>query len=204
MNLPNDSLISQLQKILSQSSSNLIQTLKAPNKQSKSDPRIRWSPVEHKLFLNAIEKFGRRKHSEIAEFIQVRSCAQVVSHSQKMYEMMDKISDSVIQNTEYCKKFRRPVEYEYVDVSQIVYERLNTTVEQISKIQFTQLGRMRVADRVLLVPQCGVQINAEQIYHLYCCLISYVKRRKIVLEYITEKLGVEEWIVHLVMKINLK
>ncbi|CAL6090584.1 Hypothetical_protein [Hexamita inflata] len=49
-----------------------------------------------------------------------------------------------------------------------------------------------------------VQINAEQIYQLYCCLISYVKRRKLVLEYITEKLGVEEWIVHLTMKINLK
>ncbi|CAL6101897.1 Myb-like_DNA-binding domain-containing protein [Hexamita inflata] len=204
MNLPNDSLISQLQQILNKSSPNLTQTLKAPNKQSKSDPRIRWSPVEHELFLNAIEKFGRRKHSEIAEFIQVRSCAQVVSHSQKMYEMMDKISDSVIQNTDYCKKFMRPVEYEYVEVSKIVYERLNTKVEQISNIQFTQQGRMRVAEGVLLVPQDSVQINAKQIYQFYCCLISYVKRRKIVLEYITEKLGVEEWIVHLVMQKNLK
>ncbi|CAL6084822.1 Hypothetical_protein [Hexamita inflata] len=46
--------------------------------------------------------------------------------------------------------------------------------------------------------------KTEQIYQLYCCLISYVKRRKIVLEYITEKLGLEEWIVHLVMQKNLK
>mmetsp|Transcript_5211 Transcript_5211/g.19495 ORF Transcript_5211/g.19495 Transcript_5211/m.19495 type:complete len:575 (+) Transcript_5211:174-1898(+) len=73
------------------------QRLTKPNKQVKhckmktkkcTTGKGLWSDEEHQKFLEGLERFGRSKWKEIAEYIGTRTRSQVSSHSQKYFKKL--------------------------------------------------------------------------------------------------------------------
>ena len=62
---------------------NLTENFKAPTK-SKSLNDGKWTPEEHKKFLQGIERFGNR-WQKVMECVKTRNCAQIRSHCQKYF-----------------------------------------------------------------------------------------------------------------------
>lgn len=44
-----------------------------------------WTPGEHKLFLEALQKFGHKELRSISDFVGTRNMTQVRTHSQKYF-----------------------------------------------------------------------------------------------------------------------
>ncbi|CAL6066771.1 Myb-like_DNA-binding domain-containing protein [Hexamita inflata] len=161
-----------------------------------NDHRIRWKQSEHVLFLDAIEKYGRIKHSQISNHIKTRSTDQVVSHSQKMYEMMGKICVSVLSETDFYIKYYQPVSHQ-IDVPKLL-QNIHLTGE-VDNVSFQQIQQPIIIEKQLVIPlkYSKLGLSAKKVQILYCSLFSYVQRKSIVIKYIVDKIEIEGWLVEL-------
>jgi SHAQKYF class myb-like DNA-binding protein len=55
-----------------------------------------WTEREHSLFLEAICKFGRKKQTQIANYVVSKDVKQVISHSQKFFKKLTRAMDGPI------------------------------------------------------------------------------------------------------------
>jgi len=67
--------------------------IKQRPKRKCESPRY-WTPQEHQLFLEGLEKFGRSPQA-IAEFVKTRTPAQVKSHAQKYWIKVKKEQEKI-------------------------------------------------------------------------------------------------------------
>ena len=52
-----------------------------------------WTEEEQTLFLQAVSKFGRKKQTQISQYVKTKDVKQVISHSQKFFKKLQKVMD---------------------------------------------------------------------------------------------------------------
>ena len=51
----------------------------------------RWRDDEQVKFIRAVELYGREKPTRISEYVKTKSVRQVISHSQKFFQKLDRV-----------------------------------------------------------------------------------------------------------------
>lgn len=101
---------------------------------SKNDSKTsgRWTSDEHRLFLEAVEKFGQKNWAKITAHIQTRSVIQVRTHAQKYYLRLERAKKRSLEKKD--KKIMK----DSSAVFQVVNNCLNSCDLDNSTVSFDQ------------------------------------------------------------------
>ena len=68
----------------------IAEDAKQPPEKKATGPQ-QWTQAEHELFLEGVERYGRSRHTQIAQLIGTKKPSQVISHSQKYFIKLQKL-----------------------------------------------------------------------------------------------------------------
>lgn len=114
----------------------------------KVPPRRAWSPEEHLLFLQGLEKFGKGNWKEIAEMMGSKSSSQIQIHAQRFFQRQQQVTKTKrsIHDLTLSDYVVESNYYEYEDPTSVYMQQTPTTVDIFPRLH--QFAHINYADRL--------------------------------------------------------
>ncbi|CAL6089024.1 Myb-like_DNA-binding domain-containing protein [Hexamita inflata] len=182
-------------------SSNESNVLQEETRRGTRDSRCRWSKEEHERFLDGVDQFGRKQHRDITNLVRTRSNDQTVSHSQKMYTVMDKIFNSFIDGDDFHHKYSSSYTESNIKACMQLANQSYNIIEPFNSICFDgTLQQCTVINNQLRIPYVSYQyckITPKLVQKMFGALYKYAPRKAIITAYLSEKLLMDKSVIEL-------
>ncbi|CAL6097887.1 Myb-like_DNA-binding domain-containing protein [Hexamita inflata] len=166
----------------------------------KSKP---WTDDEHRKFIQGVETYGRSKQTQIAAHVKSRTVMQVISHSQKFYQRLDKLSNYQL-DLDLLKQLKPHIESQAMQNKALNYLRQTGLLKHHA--DHVQIDASPLTTPVLstaYVNSAQIKQLAPQMNHVaatFCSVFKETKRIQFCMSYVAEKLGVNEGLCVLVLQ----
>ncbi|CAL6057787.1 Myb-like_DNA-binding domain-containing protein [Hexamita inflata] len=165
------------------------------NKQQNTQ-QCTWSDDEHNRFIIGIEMFGRSKQSQIAQYVNTRSVMQVISHSQKFYQKLSKLSQITSEKILFDIKDEINSEENQSKMCLYLKKTFTSINQNFTNVKVKQnCPNFTVDGETLLISQGFVNnlaINKNDVLQTFNSIMNETGRVKFTLNYLQEKMGVDE------------